>query len=46
VARYPRRNVAGLGGEEAITEAGQCNQAYIDGYRLAERRKALGPTAG
>lgn len=34
--------VAGLGGEEAVTEARQRNQAYIDGHRLAERRKALG----
>jgi len=33
--------VAGLGGEEAVTEARRRNQAYIDGHRLAERRKAL-----
>jgi DNA-binding XRE family transcriptional regulator len=36
--------VAGLGGEEAVTEARRRNQAYIDGHRLAERRKALGLT--
>src|SRR5215469_4807091 len=33
--------VEGAGGEEAITEARRHNQAYIDGHRLAERRKAL-----
>ena len=36
--------VAGAGGEEAITQARHRNQAYIDGHRLAERRKALGLT--
>jgi DNA-binding XRE family transcriptional regulator len=36
--------VAGAGGEEAVTGARHRNQAYIDGYRLAERRKALGLT--
>jgi DNA-binding XRE family transcriptional regulator len=36
--------VAGAGGEEAIAEARNRNQAYIDGHRLAERRKALGLT--
>jgi len=36
--------VAEIGGEEAIAEARKRNQAYIDGYRLAERRKALGLT--
>jgi transcriptional regulator with XRE-family HTH domain len=36
--------VAGLGGEEAVAEAHQRNQAYIDGYRLAERRKAMSLT--
>ena len=36
--------VAGVGGEELVTEARKRNQAYIDGYRLAERRKALGLT--
>lgn len=36
--------VAGLGGEEVVTEARRRNQAYIDGYRLAEHRKALGLT--
>ena len=34
--------VAQAGGEEAVTEARRRSQAYIDGYRLAERRKALG----
>ena len=34
--------VAGVGGEEAITEARNRNQSYIDGRRLAERRKPLG----
>ncbi|GAA2682836.1 hypothetical protein Apa02nite_013200 [Actinoplanes palleronii] len=29
------------GGEEAVAEARRQTQAYIDGYRLAERRKAL-----
>jgi hypothetical protein len=32
--------VAGAGGEEAVSEARHRNQAYIDGHRLAERRKA------
>ena len=36
--------VAGVGGEEAITEARNRNQSYIDGRRLAERRKGLGLT--
>jgi DNA-binding XRE family transcriptional regulator len=36
--------VAGLGGEEAVTEARQRNQAYIDGHRPADRRKVLGLT--
>jgi DNA-binding XRE family transcriptional regulator len=36
--------VGGVGGEEAVTEARHRNQAYIDGHRLAERRKALGLT--
>jgi len=36
--------VAGAGGEEAITQARHRTQAYIDGHRLAERRKALGLT--
>jgi DNA-binding XRE family transcriptional regulator len=36
--------VAGSGGDEAIAEARQRNQAYIDGHRLAERRIALGLT--
>jgi len=33
--------VAGAGGEEGVAEARHRNQAYIDGHRLAERRKAL-----
>jgi DNA-binding XRE family transcriptional regulator len=36
--------VAEAGGDEAVTGARHRNQAYIDGYRLAERRKALGLT--
>ena len=36
--------VARVGGEEAIAEARNHNQAYIDGHRLAERRKAMGLT--
>jgi DNA-binding XRE family transcriptional regulator len=36
--------VAEVGGEDAITGARQRNQAYIDGHRLAERRKSLGLT--
>lgn len=36
--------VAGAGGEEAVAEARKHNQAYIDGHRLAERRKSLGLT--
>ncbi|WP_205304369.1 hypothetical protein [Nonomuraea montanisoli] len=35
--------VATSGGEEAVAEARRRNQAYIDGYRLAERRKSPGP---
>ncbi|WP_205718700.1 helix-turn-helix domain-containing protein [Actinomadura sp. WMMA1423] len=34
--------VAAAGGEGAVTEARRRNQAYIDGHRLAERRKAVG----
>ncbi|WP_430780865.1 helix-turn-helix domain-containing protein [Actinoplanes sp. G11-F43] len=34
--------VAELGGEEKIAEARRQTQAYIDGYRLAERRKTIG----
>lgn len=34
--------VAAADGEEAVAEARKRNQAYIDGHRLAERRKALG----
>ncbi|MEV6298228.1 helix-turn-helix transcriptional regulator [Actinoplanes sp. NPDC051861] len=36
--------VAEAGGEHAVAEARRRNQAYIDGYRLAERRTALGLT--
>jgi DNA-binding XRE family transcriptional regulator len=36
--------VAGADGEEAVTDARHRNQAYIDGHRLAERRKSLGLT--
>ncbi|WP_440069262.1 helix-turn-helix domain-containing protein [Streptosporangium sp. OZ121] len=32
--------VADSGGEKAVDEARRRNQAYIDGHRLAERRKA------
>lgn len=34
--------VANSGGEEAVTEVRRRSQAYIDAYRLAERRKTLG----
>ncbi|MCF6472885.1 helix-turn-helix transcriptional regulator [Nonomuraea sp. MG754425] len=34
--------VAASGGEEAVAEARRRNQAYIDGHRLAERRKSQG----
>ena len=34
--------VAAAGGEEVVAEARKRNQAYIDGHRLAERRKAVG----
>ncbi len=34
--------VANSGGEEAVVEARRRNQAYIDGYRLAERRRSQG----
>ncbi|MGR6914832.1 helix-turn-helix domain-containing protein [[Actinomadura] parvosata] len=34
--------VANSGGEEAVAEARRRNQAYIDGHRLAERRKSVG----
>lgn len=34
--------VAELGGEEKIDEARRRTQAYVDGYRLAERRKKIG----
>jgi DNA-binding XRE family transcriptional regulator len=36
--------VARAGGEEALAQASRRNQAYIDGHRLAERRKAHGLT--
>ena len=34
--------VAGAGGDVAVAEAPHRNQAYIDGHRLAERRKVFG----
>ncbi|RBQ20038.1 XRE family transcriptional regulator [Spongiactinospora rosea] len=34
--------VAASGGEEAVAEARRRNQTYIDGRRLAERRRSLG----
>ncbi len=34
--------VAEAGGEQGVAEARKRNQAYIDGHRLAERRKTLG----
>jgi len=39
-----RGGIAAEVGEEAITEARNRNQSYIDGHQLAERRKALGLT--
>ncbi|MFD0856921.1 helix-turn-helix domain-containing protein [Actinomadura adrarensis] len=36
--------VATAGGEGAVAEARKRNQAYIEGRRLAERRKAVGPS--
>ncbi|OIV37883.1 transcriptional regulator [Mangrovactinospora gilvigrisea] len=36
--------VADAGGEQAVADARRRNQAYIDGHRLAERRKALNLT--
>ena len=36
--------VAEAGGEQAVADARRRNQAYIDGRRHAERRKALGLT--
>jgi DNA-binding XRE family transcriptional regulator len=50
MSRFPRWNgvraglVADAGGEEALTEARRRNQAYIDGHRLADRRRLLGLT--
>jgi DNA-binding XRE family transcriptional regulator len=47
VTDFPKWNdvraglVAEAGGEERVAEARRRNQAYIDGHRLAERRKAL-----
>ncbi|WP_223167051.1 hypothetical protein [Nonomuraea sp. SYSU D8015] len=38
-----RADMATSGGEEAVAEARRGNQAYIDGYRLAERRQEPGP---
>ena len=39
-----RPEVAGRLGSDALAEAHERTQAYIDGYRLAERRKELGLT--
>lgn len=36
--------VESLGGEESLEDARQQTQAYIDGYRLVERRRSLGMT--
>ena len=36
--------VADLGGEHAVADARQHQQAYIDAHRLAERRTAVGLT--
>lgn len=36
--------VADLGGEQVVAEARRYQQAYIDAYRLAERRSTLGLT--
>lgn len=36
--------VADLGGEQTIAQAHRAQQAYVDGWRLAERRHALGLT--
>lgn len=36
--------VAGAGDDKAVAQARHRNQAYIDGHRLAERRKAPGLT--
>jgi DNA-binding XRE family transcriptional regulator len=50
MTRFPRWSdvraglVADACGEEALTGARRRNQAYIDGHRLAERRKLLGLT--
>src|SRR3984957_20713905 len=44
MAGRPRRHRRWGRCEEAIAEARNRNQAYIDGHRLAERRKALGLT--
>jgi hypothetical protein len=36
--------VESLGGEEALADARQQTQAYVDGYRLAERGRSLSVT--
>jgi len=36
--------VTGAGGQKAVADARHRNQAYIDGHRLAERRKDVGMT--
>ncbi|MER7364214.1 hypothetical protein [Nonomuraea wenchangensis] len=38
--------VATSGGEEAVAEARRRNQAYIDGYQLAETAQEPGPVTG
>ncbi|MEX5634877.1 helix-turn-helix domain-containing protein [Parafrankia sp. FMc2] len=50
MTRFPRWDdvraglVADAGGDQALSEAHRRNQAYIDGHRLAERRRLLGLT--
>ncbi|THJ30866.1 helix-turn-helix domain-containing protein [Candidatus Frankia alpina] len=50
MTRFPRWSdvraglVADAGGEEALAEARRRNQTYIDGRRLAERRRLQGLT--
>jgi DNA-binding XRE family transcriptional regulator len=50
MTRFPRWSdvrdglIADAGGTEALAEARRHNQAYIDGHRLAERRRLLGIT--
>ncbi|CAI7974330.1 hypothetical protein FRAHR75_1300007 [Frankia sp. Hr75.2] len=50
MTRFPRWNevraglVADAGGDKALTDARRLQQAYIDGHRLADRRRLLGLT--